>query len=153
MKRNKPTKFDLDRLLEASVAAISTFATAHRSETFYAFAIDANMLCLNSEEKFAKSLREYQSKYPEDYTTNEAISLLKMNTGDWSYQGFCDLEEEHGFCPDLYDEHYDTNAIQTTTTEYSRQMTELVKRIEKNGVLKQLKQTADFVAFVAEHNY
>jgi hypothetical protein len=152
-KRDKPTSFDLTRLLDASVQAISNFAASHSDEEFYALAIDANILCLNSTQSFAATLQKYRTKHPKHYSTPEAVQDLKMNTGDWAYQGFFDLDEGSGFCHDLYDEHYDANAETSTTTEYSRTMAELLKRIQNSGVLLRMKTTDDFVAIVVEHNY
>jgi hypothetical protein len=46
--------FDLNMLATSAVEQIASFAVSHRDETFYAFAIDRTLLCLNSEEAFKK---------------------------------------------------------------------------------------------------
>lgn len=209
LTKEKVTTFDLNRLIDASISAITEFAKKHSQETFYAFALDANMLCLNSLECSEKSLAEYRDKWYQrtrqlssfeemtdddhinddfyltslveyeiedlndkdaclkalnknrseerakgcPYELDAEILDLKMNTGDWYYQGFFDLEEEDGFCDDLYDEHYDANMDSPTVTEYSKTMLELIKKIEKSGVLQKLNLTKDFTTFLAEHNY
>lgn len=79
--------FDLDILTEFSIDAIQRFAMSHREESFYAFAIDANLLCLNSEEACAKTLREYQESWErknrlvsvwEELAKEEAKSAIDM---------------------------------------------------------------------------
>ncbi|MEW6369052.1 MAG: hypothetical protein AB1714_30865 [Acidobacteriota bacterium] len=55
--------FEVDKLLDYCRSSIERFARDHPSETFYAFAIDANMLCLNSLDQFAQTLHEYQSRW------------------------------------------------------------------------------------------
>ena len=42
--------FDVDQLTAFCRDVIEHFAAEHLDETFHAFAIDASMLCLNSEE-------------------------------------------------------------------------------------------------------
>jgi hypothetical protein len=54
--------FDLSRLVTHSVIAIRAFAKMHAAEHFYAFAIDANLLCLNSIERFEETLKRYQNR-------------------------------------------------------------------------------------------
>lgn len=55
--------FDLDRLVEYCVKEIRRFALDHTDEVFYAFAIDENLLCLNSEEAAEESLNEYRERW------------------------------------------------------------------------------------------
>lgn len=73
--------FDVDKLFTDCRAKIQQFARAHPRETFYAFAIDANMLCLNSNEQFARTLHEYQSRWERQTRTIE--SLAEMSEEDW----------------------------------------------------------------------
>ena len=154
--------YDVEKLVNYCEAAINAFARKHDNETFYAFAVDADMLCLNSLEQFAVTLKDYQDRWdrrtraidsPNDmteedwheekfllgleerhcgldrsdkhacvaainksrerrrqegceYRTPAGILELQMNTGDWAYQGFADLREEHGFDSGLYSDHY-----------------------------------------------
>lgn len=44
------SSFDIKKLFINSKNAIKDFARDHQDETFYAFCVKANMLCLNSEE-------------------------------------------------------------------------------------------------------
>jgi hypothetical protein len=55
--------FDVERLFEFCVAEIKRFAQTHQGETFYAFAVDEGLLCLNSEEAFARTLEKYQENW------------------------------------------------------------------------------------------
>lgn len=55
--------FNLDRMFDFSSREIRRFAREHQSEIFYAFAIDENLLCLNSEECAAATLDEYQRRW------------------------------------------------------------------------------------------
>lgn len=54
--------FNIPLLLDHSIAAIRKFAEEHPDEHFYAFAIDASLLCLNSEEAFTKKLKSYRDR-------------------------------------------------------------------------------------------
>lgn len=45
------TDFDVEKMFLPAKKAIETFAKDNQEETFYAFSIDASMLCLNSLEK------------------------------------------------------------------------------------------------------
>ena len=56
--------FDVPKMTQVAAAAIADFAKAHPDEHFYGFAVDANLLCLNSEEAFAQRLAEYQQRSP-----------------------------------------------------------------------------------------
>lgn len=58
--------FDMDRLFSFVCSEVARFSETHRDETFYGFAIDAALLCFNSEECFQKSLASYQNKWEQD---------------------------------------------------------------------------------------
>ena len=53
--------FNIDKLFVNSHSKIEHFAQKHSDEIFYAFAIDASMLCFNSIEQFEQTLLNYQS--------------------------------------------------------------------------------------------
>lgn len=55
--------FNLDKLTEICIQEIKKFAGKHQDETFYAFAVDANMLCLNSLEGYEKTFNQYRDKW------------------------------------------------------------------------------------------
>lgn len=90
--------FDSDKLVEFCQTAIRRFAEDHRDEVFYAFAIDANLLCLNSEEAFARSLKKYQDHWERttrpiatwddltEFDLLESDSLLESYAEDEDYR-------------------------------------------------------------------
>ncbi len=55
--------FNLKKLLRFCVAEIRHFASKHPDEDFYAFAISGSWLCLNSEQRFAKKVKECQEEW------------------------------------------------------------------------------------------
>lgn len=149
--------FDVEKMTRFAVSAIRDFADRHPDETFYAFMVDANMLCLNSEEQFRKTLSWYQEKYPESYASDESIRELKANTGDWKYQGFAELDEATGFDDELYDEHYESAGSsedgRAPDSSYAQAMTALLAELTRSNAFATLKISTDFVASWVEHNY
>ena len=145
--------FDIDKLIDFAQTEIEKFAEEHKDETFYAFSIDADMLCLNSEEKFQKTLVYYQEKYPEFYNSAEEIEELKYNTGDWDYQGFANLTNEYGFDRKAYDEHYYLGDEEQKTSEYGLAMDKLINALIEHNAFGKLKKTDDFIANRVEHDY
>lgn len=149
--------FDIDQLFTVVETAIRDFAAEHSGETFYAFAIDADMLCVNSNEAFAASLAKYQADYPDKYQDPENIEDLKYNTGDWHYQGFFDLEDEHGFDEDAYSDHYDeagaSDGGTAPHTPYAKAMSALILRLQDSDVFAPLTCTEDFRISWVDHSY
>ncbi len=68
--------FDVHSLVRFSISEIHRFAVGHPNERFYAFAIDANLLCVNSEEAFARTLQQYQNDWDRKARPFEAWSEL-----------------------------------------------------------------------------
>ncbi|MBM9577416.1 DUF4303 domain-containing protein [Leptospira sp. 201903070] len=155
--------FDIPKLTEFALLEIEKFSKEHPEETFYAFAIDASLLCLNSLEAFEKSLKEYSTKWPKQYDTEEKISKLKYNPGDWAYQGFVNfrdlnLEDEEGyrrgpFDDDLYEEHYGADDETQKTTEYAKAIGEILESLKNKDAFRSLKKIPDFKVMRVEHNY
>jgi hypothetical protein len=145
--------FNIVKLADYAQIEIEKFAVLHKEETFYAFSIDADMLCLNSEEKFHEILQSYQQKYPNEYNSAELIERLKYNTGDWKYQGFAEMTEENGFDSDAYDEHYGMSDEEQKTSEYGLAMNELIKVLLERKAFDSLKKTDNFIANRVEHDY
>jgi hypothetical protein len=148
--------FEVQKMLRFSATAIAEFARQHEAETFYAFTIDASMLCLNSEECAAVTLKKYQERW-ERYRTPEGIKELRENSGDWEYQGFARLERKFGFDDQLYQVHYDAAAKSSNghapDTEYSKAITELVARLLAMDAFSCLKRSSDFKASWVDHDY
>ncbi|WP_373539796.1 hypothetical protein [Chamaesiphon sp.] len=145
--------FDHARMLEFSISAIQEFAINHQEEVFYGFSIDASMLCMNSEEEFARSLASYQSEYPGDYSDAEEIQDLRINTGDWAYQGFVDLRDSGGFDDKAYDEHYASSDEVQKSTPYGLVMDKLVTDLITRDAFACLTRTPDFFVNRVEHGY
>jgi hypothetical protein len=152
--------FNIEKLTEFAIAEIEKFAAAHQDETFYGFAIDADLLCLNSVEHFERSLSEYRTNW--DYRNRKTrgqhenpyfdpteIEELRQNTGDWEYQGFAQMRDKDGF----YDRHYGMSDARQKTSAYGKAMDQLLERIAESGVLEKLKRTEDFQIRRVEHTY
>ncbi|MCF6296579.1 MAG: DUF4303 domain-containing protein [Flavobacteriaceae bacterium] len=146
------SKFDTEKLTEFAVKKISEFAKEHPNEIFYGFSIDANLLCLNSEEEFQKSLKYYRKKFG-GYDTDELIADLKENTGDWEYQGFVEFDKNSGFDMEEYNEHYHEDEDFQLTSDYAKSMDKVVENLKESGVFDLLRKTNDFYANRIEHNY
>ncbi len=146
-------KFDYDKMLQFSIAAIQEFASDHQDEVFYGFSIDASMLCLNSEKKFSESLADYQSENLEGYSKEEEIQDLRINTGDWEYQGFVDIRDSGGFDDKAYDEHYVASDEEQKLTPYGLAMDRLVNDLIAEDAFSCLTKAADFYANRVEHSY
>ena len=101
--------FDVDGLVRHAREAISSFAEVQGNTAisyFIGFAIDANLLCLNTVQDFESDLAEYRKRWPTHYESKSILGM-KWNTGDWAgYQGFAEFNESSGFSEDAYDFHY-----------------------------------------------
>ena len=79
-----------DVLFDLSSKTIQKFSQKQNSEKFYGFGFDVDssegevLLCFNTEEDFQKTAQYYIEKW--NYTEEE-LQELKMNFGDWKYQG------------------------------------------------------------------
>lgn len=147
------TSFDHERMLAFALQAIADFARAHGDETFYGFSIDAALLCLNSEQQFATALSGYRERWPDHYQTEEDILGLKLNTGDWAYQGFAELGENEGFDQQAYEDHYYAEDEEQKTTAYGLAMDRLVAALVERDAFACLKRSPDFFANRVEHAY
>lgn len=144
--------FDVNRITEFVIKEIEAFARKNASETFYGFAIDGNLLCLNSEEEFEKTLQNYQKRYG-GYSTIEEIDNLKHNTGDWKYQGFSILDDKQGFDMESYLEHFHEDDEYQESSDYTKSMNVVILELKKRNAFEVLNRTKDFYAIKVEHNY
>ena len=86
--------FDVEKLTTFCMDEIRRFAERHQNEVFYAFAIDASLLCLNSEEEFAATLRQYQDEW--DRKTRPVQRWEDLTEGDLRDSEFLlGLHERH----------------------------------------------------------
>ena len=139
-------------------AAMASFAKRIDSETFYAFAIDASLLCLNSVEQFERTLASYQTKFPGRYESKDVIDYLRMSTGDWRYQGFADFHDGAGFDEIAYQKHYNLGLViennpALRVSEYGRAMDAVLDRLNTMRSFDCLERTPNFVATRVEHDY
>jgi hypothetical protein len=146
------TKFNTTRLINCIKKEILSFANEHQNETFYGFAIDANLLCLNSVEKFEEKLQNYQVKWG-GFSTEDAIQDLKNNTGDWAYQGFAQLSDADGFDMNSYNKHYHADDEEQKCSDYAKAMNEIINDLRQSNIFSSLKVTSDFFVCRVEHNY
>jgi len=143
--------FDVTKLINHTVKAIKDFAKKHQDETFYVFAIDGGLLCLNSEEAFEKTLKNYQTNDPKLYESKDAIESLKYNTGDFAYQGFSSFGE--GFVNHYYDEHCSLPAHKQIDSRYAKAMDTILDQLEGINAFEPLKLSKDFTVIRVEHTY
>ena len=79
-----------ERLYDACVVAIESFAAAHGGERFYGFALDVNadygevLLCFNT----AADLKTTRAKHYPDWSDDEVAQRLRWSVGDWRYHAF-----------------------------------------------------------------
>lgn len=76
--------FDLEKMASVCRREIEKFSRDHQDETFYAFAIDANMLCMNSVEAFEATLGRYRSDWAGRSRTFETWEDLSQRDLDIS---------------------------------------------------------------------
>jgi hypothetical protein len=145
-------KFDTDRLTEFAIKEIKKFSLNHQNETFYGFSIDANLLCLNSIDKFEIRLKNYRKKWG-GYKTEKDILNLKLNTGDWEYQGFAEFNDTSGFNMISYVDHYNSGDYGQTESDYAKAMNKVIENLKKSDAFDNLKKTKDFFISRVEHNY
>jgi hypothetical protein len=144
--------FDIDRLTRFAFKSIIDFSQKHLDEVFYGFAIDANLLCLNSEEQFVSTLEKYRHQWG-GYTDETDINTLRHNTGDWGYQGFAEFSEDTGFDMDLYLEHYHSDDEEQLNSDYSVAMKKVLENLSNLKVFDSLTKTKEFYIIKIEHNY
>lgn len=151
--------YDIESLTAYAVEAIADLAREHRHETFYAFAIDADLMCLNSVEAFAATLDRYRTgRFGDRYQREEDVARLRENTGDWAYMGFADFADLPGFDAALYDEHYDMGLDNPAdpalrSTPYAIAMDAVIRNLIERDAFAPLRRTPDFTAMRVEHNY
>ena len=156
--------FDVQQLADFAIQKIKDFSFEHPDEDFYAFAIDANLLCLNSVQCFQQKLKEYQDSWPDFYSTDKQILKLKFNPGDWKYSDFANFKElecyddfgniiKAPFDQDAYDHHYYLDAIDQPYSEYAIAMNKILDILKDKNAFDCLRTTSDFVIMRVEHNY
>lgn len=82
------TDIDIKQKYEKCVNFIQEFILLHQKETFYAFAIDAGLLCMNSEEGAQKVLNQYIENWEKNsgtLLTFDSINSLEVESARFQY--------------------------------------------------------------------
>lgn len=143
-------KIDRQALLERAKQAIIDFARNHPSETFYAFSLDATMLCLNSVERYAERMHDPQRRaaYVADrlslHTANPHFGEDELNPGDWEYQGFCDLRDASPALGTAYNAYFHSKLARPEGRVYAEFAQWLVRTLLADGAFDRLNKTGDF---------
>jgi muconolactone delta-isomerase len=148
-------------IVDFAVTGVQKFLQAHPNLEFYAFAFDCNAeyaeinLCLNTEADFAKTLKESQARYPEDYQSEDNIKDLRYNTGDWEYQCFDTLyiltdEQLSEIFQAMPEDDYQT--WQKFVGSLVVMFTEALQDFTKTETYKTIPKTQNFMAFCIDHD-
>ncbi|MBB6050612.1 DUF4303 domain-containing protein [Armatimonas rosea] len=131
---------------------INAFAAAHPEETFCAFAIDGQLLCLNTEFFFEEKLHYYTETASDEfrpfYEADGFREQLWKNPGDWKYQGFAHLTEEAGLDKVAYYEYLDMSPEEQRASEYTFAMQQVLDELNQRGAFKNLNCAPSFTAFL-----
>lgn len=147
-----------NQLADFAEHEVREFVKHHPDENFYGFAIDASLLCFNSIERFEAVLAEYRVRWPGKYLDDASVTELKMNTGDWEYQGFSDFRGQRGWDEDLYAVHYEIGFEDETSpllakTDYAVAMRAVLEELKKRRAFAPVTTTDDFWVGSVEHGY
>jgi hypothetical protein len=161
-----------DILFSLSIKTIQLFAQTHKEEKFYGFGFDVNvdygevLLCFNTEEDFQKIAKDYIEKW--NYS-EEDIEQLRMNFGDWKYQGVnLDLDyikdwslwsnykkDIQSYFSSLFD-MYESNKAIEESQKFSELFLECIIhvliRLENNGVFNLINRENNFITLVINHD-
>lgn len=144
--------FNLEVLVAFIKDKINVFTAAHPEETFCAFAIDGQLLCLNTESFFEEKLRYYietaSDEFRSFYEADSFREQLWKNPGDWKYQGFAHLTEETGLDQAALYEHLDMSPEEQQASEYTLTMQEVLGILNQQDAFKNLNCAPSFTAFL-----
>ncbi|AOP33369.1 hypothetical protein A0128_05625 [Leptospira tipperaryensis] len=151
--------FDVQKLANFALSEIEKFSKEHPNETFYTFAIDSSLLCMNSIEHFEKSLKEFASKSPRYYDSPDQIRKLRESPKAWAYNGFVcfrSLNVPNGsdsgpFDENLYKEHCDLDREAQEKSAYAIAMDQVLEILRQKDAFRVLKKISDFRILSAIH--
>ncbi|MBM9501638.1 hypothetical protein JWG44_15395 [Leptospira sp. 201903071] len=150
--------FDVQRLANFALSEIEKFSKEHPNETFYTFAIDSSLLCLNSIEHFEKSLKEFASKSPRYYDSPDQIRKLRESPSAWAYNGFVCFRSLNGlgkdegpFDENLYQEHCDLDKEAQKKSAYAVAMDQVLEILKQKDAFRVLKKIGDFRILSVTH--
>lgn len=143
---------------EEIVAQISAdmeiFLNEHPQMEFYALAFDCNteyaefLVCMNTEDDFEQTLRDYQEDDKRYCTDAASIRDLRYNPGDWEHT---DISEIELFSEDELAAQYQDD-IERQCAELLQLCDEILAAFRETGVFKRIPKTADFISFCIDHD-
>jgi len=83
--------FDIEKMLSHIMDSVNNFHELHKDETFYAFVIDAELLCMNSVEKYEKCLEEMRLDW--EFRTRELKKWEELTKKDIVWTPFIRLND------------------------------------------------------------
>ncbi|MBM9577417.1 hypothetical protein JWG45_09650 [Leptospira sp. 201903070] len=154
--------FDVQRLANFALSEIEKFSIEHPNETFYTFAINSSLLCLNSIEHFEKSLKEFAAKSPRYYDSPDQIRKLRESPETWAYKGFVcfrslnsaekDASDPGPFDEILYQEHCDLDQEAQKKSAYAVAMDQVLEILKQKDAFRVLKKISDFRILSVTHS-
>ena len=143
---------------EEIVAQISAdmeiFLNEHPQMEFYALAFDCNteyaefLVCMNTEDDFRQTLRDYQEDDKRYCTDTASIRDLRYNPGDWEHT---DISEIELFSEDELAAQYQDD-IERQCAELLQLCDEILAAFRETDVFKRIPKTADFISFCIDHD-
>ena len=151
MPLNEARKQEMQQEIAAD---IETFLKEHPGETFYAFGFDFNaeegeiLLCFNTEEAHAETLKEYQV----DSANERRVTGLRYGMGEWKYQGtnvyyICDEEEKEKIYDDDEDNDYENAKKAFMDFAY-----DLLLAVCRTPAYQAIPKTDNFRVVLSEHD-
>ena len=159
MPLNEARKQEMQQEIAAD---IETFLKEHPGETFYAFGFDFNaseaeiLLCFNTEEAHAETLKEYKVGSEDDkrfYESSEQHATeLRFGMGEWKYQGtnvyyICDEEEKEKISDDDEDNDYENAKKAFMDFAY-----DLLLAVCRTPAYQAIPKTDNFRVVLSEHD-
>ncbi len=154
--KKKPS-FDVKKLVQFAKKSIHTFAEKHKDETFYAFAIDAGMLKMNSTQAFERDIKACKEKFSELYENQKQMDIHMYNPGNFIFKvadftrddNGRDITGKTGFNHYLYDLFYNSDDEGRRKSQYLKAMNKVLKSLQDEKVFDCLSVTKDFRLFVS----
>ncbi len=119
--------FDIESMADEFASVITDQAEKFKDTVFAAFAIDAGICSLATEEDIQNELK----------------------SSDWTFRH----ELRTGFDFDAYQNHYEASDEEQKSSAYTAAMKEFLKELEKRGLLNQVNRTESFSLSIMEHEY
>ena len=142
-----------EEVLKNLVHDMEQFLDEHRDLEFYVLALDCNaeyatfLVCMNTLEDFARTLKQYQTKY-EKYTNEKWIRELRYNPGDWEYT---DISEVNLFEEEELVAKYQDD-IDRQCGEVMSLCNEILRDFSQTEVFGRIPKTPDFISFCIDHD-